>query len=787
MDNLGFSTLEANQKLQEYGFNDVEEKKAGVFKKFLVFIISPISLMLLGAAFLSLFSHKLFDFYFILVLFFMNFIVQRWQEFKADKALEQLRSKLAFDVITLRDGKWQPINSKYLVPGDRIRLGLGSIIPADATVVFARNLTVNEAVLTGESLPKDKKIGDKIFSGAYITTGNLEAEVTATGKNTSFGKTIFSIEPSLQRSILEQDILNISHFLMIISFSAVFILTVFLLLKGSSLKELLTLDLSLIIACIPIALPAVMTIILSIGSLELAKRLVIVRRLSALEDLANVNMLLTDKTGTLTKNQIQVVDVVPYRKLTKENVLEFAFYGASSDTPDTIDKAILRKVQIDNLTKFSGKILDFIPFDSDRKRATVTVQKDKTKFLVSLGAPQIIKGLVDFDTKTAKAFDGDIDKATADGYRTMAIAFKEDSDKEEGMKMVGLLLLADPLDKSARDTIRFMKAKGIDVKMLTGDNEVIAERAIKELGMTGTVLSHTETEKLYGRSFSAEDFDKIAAFAEILPKDKYEIVQYCKNHYITAVTGDGINDFPALKAAYVGIAVKNAVSALKSMADIVLLGHSIDVIKDAVLEARKIFARLYNYSVYRISESFRVVITILIIGLWRGVYPLIPLQLILLALLNDIPIISLAVDRVKISRRPVEIQAKQRLALSLMFGTVGILQSIILFLLMLKVFHLPWPVIQTMFFLKLTVSGHSLIFIAHTKERWYRYLPSKAVMIAIFTTQGIATTLALTGALMPHAITLGQAGFVWLWALGWMQVAELMKIIHSKIFKIKVQ
>jgi len=781
----GLSTTEAELRLEKYGLNDVSKKSSGLIKKFLAPLYSPISLMLLGAAFLSRLNGRIFDFYFILALYFVNYSIQKWQEFKADRAISELRSKLLFDVSTLRDDKWCFINAQKLVPGDRIRLGLGSIIPADAMVVTSKNLSINQAVLTGESVPKEKKIGDKIYSGSFIVTGSLEAEVTATGRNTNFGKTIFSIEQPAGKSILEKDILSITRFLTIISITAVSILTIFFALKGNSLEVLLTLDLSLIIAGIPIALPAVMTIILSIGAAGLAKKSVIVRRLSALQDLANVNLLLTDKTGTLTKNEIRVANIISYqRDLSTDDIIELANYAVSDETPDAIDLSIIKKLEETGRHPAKAEIINFIPYDSDRKRSTAFIKRGQEKILIDLGAPQVIQAFDDFGSQELRMkFEKDIGRAATEGFRVLAVAIRKDSSEEKNMKIVGLLFLADPLDESSKETIRFMRENGIGVKMLTGDNKVIAERITKELGLLGRIFSLKETREFYKNKMALQNERGIAAFAEILPKDKYEIVQAFKTQYIVAATGDGINDLPALKIANVGIAVAGAVSALKSLADIVLLGQGLAVIKDAILESRKIFVRLYNYSVYRISESFRLIITILILGLWYGFYPLEPLQLILLAFLNDIPIISLAVDRVKISAKPSEINTRERLSISLLFGSIGVLNSILLFFLMTKVLHFSLPVIQTMFFLKLTVSGHALIFVAHTKERWYKYLPSKEVILATVITQIIATALAITGYLMPEKISFLAVAFIWLWALIWMQISELMKDLQMKLMK----
>lgn len=784
----GLSRREAEARLEKFGVNDVAERKLGLVKKFLAPLYSPISLMLLGAAILSCLNGRIFDFYFILALYFLNYSIQKWQEFKADKAIAELRSRLAFNVWVLRDGKWGFVNSKDLVPGDHIRLGLGGIIPADGTLLSSKNLSINEAVLTGESMPKEKKAGDKIYSGAFIVAGNLEAAVTATGRNTNFGKTIFSIEPSTDKSILEKDILSITRFLTIISIASVLILTAVFVLKGFSLKDILTLDLGLVIAGIPIALPAVMTIILSIGAAGLSKKLVVVRRLSALQDLANVNLLLTDKTGTLTRNEIRVTNVISYQKeLSTNDIVELASYATLSDTPDAIDSAVIKKLEETGRRPAHVDIISFIPYDSDRKRSTVVFQKDRKKILITMGAPQVIRAFeIPGAADVIARYEQDIDEAAAQGFRVLAVAIKKDGTEEKDMNIAGLLYLADPLDESSKDTMRFMRANGINVKMLTGDNKTIAERITKELELPGRVLAAEETRKMYGDGAALrKEFNTVAAFAEILPKDKYEIVKAFKSDYVVAATGDGINDLPALKIAHVGIAVAGAVSALKSLADIVLLGPGLSVIQDAILESRKIFTRLYNYSVYRISESFRLIITILILGLWYGFYPLEPLQLILLAFLNDIPIISLAFDRVTITSKPSEIKTRQRLGLSLLFGSVGTLNSLLLFLLMTKLLHLSLPVIQTVFFLKLTVSGHALIFVTHTKKRWYKFLPSKEVIIATVTTQVIATALALTGFLMPARISVAAVGLVWVWAFFWMQISEVMKDVQNKFIKIK--
>ncbi len=312
--------------------------------------------------------------------------------------------------------------------------------------------------------------------------------------------------------------------------------------------------------------------------------------------------------------------------------------------------------------------------------------------------------------------------------------------------------------------------------MLTGDNKAISQDVVNRLDINDRIVYTKEDLDRIGPDHVTKDILlKTGAFAEILPDHKFQLVKAAKKEFVVAVTGDGVNDLPALKESNVGIAVKNAVDALKSTADIVLLSQGISVIKDAIIESRKIFARMYSYSVYRISESFRLIITTLILGILAKSSPLTPLQLILIALLNDVPIISLAFDKVKIPNRPSKINAKERFIISTMFGTVGIANSIIMYIVVVYFAHLSWDVVRTMYFLKLTVSGHMLIYVARTKERWWKFLPSHEVILATTITQAFATLFAITGLFMPTGINPGLAVFVWVWALFWMQITEVVK------------
>lgn len=775
MEKRGLSSCDVQERIKQYGLNEVKSKKESTVKKIALKVLSPISLMLLAASLISLFINNPFDFYFISALFFINFGIQFWQENKADMAIESLKSTLSVKSKVLRDEGWKMIDSKEIVPGDIIELVVGDLIPADIRIIESRNLSVNESVLTGESLPKDKKENDTVYSGSFISTGVLTGEVMSTGANTSFSKEILSIEKPKRKSVLEKDVLTISKFLIVMSFICIAILTSVFLIDKKPIGELLILDLSLLIAGIPVALPVVMSLIISLGVLGLSRKNVIVRRLSSLEDLSNVKILLTDKTGTMTKNQIDIEEVIAYGKYKGDEVLSCISSMVFKDNKNTINQAIIRKFNDTIKGRTKPDLVDFIPADSERKRAFSVVNWKGKTISVSMGAPQVISKLCRIDGKTSKKFEKDIEIAASKGYRTLAVSIKEGKD-ENKMGLAGILLLSDPPLPEAKQVIEFLKENDIEVKMLTGDNELIAERVSEQIGLKGIIIKKESLKNL-----DKEKLEKAAVFAEILPKDKYNIVKAYQEEHIVAVTGDGINDLPAMETANVSIAVHNAADALKSSADIVLLSNGIDVIKDAVIESRKIFSRLYAYSVYRLSESFRLIISILILGIIIADFPLTPLQLILLAFMNDLPVLSLAFNRVKLENKVRKIDTKGRFVLSSLFGTVGIFNSILLYLIASKFLHLSIATIQTMYFLKLTVSGHMLIFVAHTKEKWYKFFPSRQVIIATVSTQLIATAFAFTGLFMSSKLSLGLIALVWVWAFFWMQISEYMKTVQQWI------
>jgi len=767
----GLTTIEAERLLKRYGANEFTIKKKGAFRKFLHWFISPIPLMLLAASALSYFTGKYADAALILFLLLANYAIQIWHEHKADQAVEKLEEHLAATARVLRDNAWQKIPAREVVPGDRIALRVGLRLPADAKLVLATNLSVNESMLTGESLPKEKKEGDSVYSASFITSGGGEAVVTETGDRTYFGTAVKTLELAQKRSTLEKDVLSISKLLTILALGAIAILTTVLIFHGASLTELATLDISLLIAGIPVALPTVMSLIITAGVLKVAKGGAVVRRLSSLEDLANVDLLLSDKTGTLTENKIRVASLTTLGSWEESDAIRLA--GSATDATDTNPLEGAIRNAVDDRHLILPKQVSFIPGDSVRKRSTAVVEYEENQWLVTLGAPATVAKLCRFTSNSGTIFKNAVDIAAKRGDRALLIAVHKHSKEEKGMEPVAVLFLADTLRSDAASTIEIMHNKGITVKMLTGDGISIAREVSQRLKLVGTIYDRTvfdDPEKLEAVLPNA------AGFAEVLPKDKYAAVEAAKKKYRVAVTGDGANDIPSVSDADVGIAVAHSVDALRETADIVLLTDGLIIIATAIQEARKVFMRLYHYSLYRISESARLILTILIIGVIAGDFPLTPIQILLLAFLNDVPIISIALDHVKIPNAPSSINTKRRSVLSLFYGLAGILNSLLMLVFVFYYLHLPWPWIQTLFFLQLVVSGHMLIYVAHTEQRWFNFLPSWQVMVAVTATQLLATFAAIYG-YFTTPIPLWIILFVWVWSFFWMQITEAFKMI----------
>ncbi len=453
MEYKGLTKEQVQVLLQKEGPNVIPQQEKHILQKLFLLLVSPISIMLFAASMLSFFTQRDFDGFFILVLLFLNVIITFWQEFKADQAIKKLNQHLLLMVKVLRDNVWVSVSSAELVRGDVVQMSSGQIVPADGKILEAKHVSINEAALTGESLPQEKDTGATVYSGSFLTTGEGVLEITATGPRTYFGKTILSVEKGDKKSFMEQDIIRIAQFLSGISIIAVVILVAVLYVEHTPIAELATLSLSLVIAGIPISLPTVLTLIIEFGVLRLVQKEVVVRRLSALEDLANVNMLLTDKTGTLTENNIIIQSIQTYNDFSEKEVINLSCSTSQRNDHDPINNAILTKAKELEISP-DYTVEDYIPADSVRKMATARIEEKGKKTIIHVGAAQKVFALCTSD-QSIKTADKDVQELAHKGIRALAIAKSKGNDPND-CTLIGLLGLSDQLRPDTKDVIEFL-------------------------------------------------------------------------------------------------------------------------------------------------------------------------------------------------------------------------------------------------------------------------------------------------------------------------------------------
>lgn len=762
----GLSDVEVADYRKQYGFNDIPEEKKHPLLKFLGYFWGPIPWMIEAAAILSAVISHWEDFAVILLLLMTNAVVGFFQERKAENAIELLKKRLAPNARVLRDGTWQEIPARELVPGDIIHIRLGDIVPADAVLGSGKYLLLDESALTGESLPVEKKAGDTVYSGSIARQGEMDAKVTTIGGNTFFGKTAKLVQAKPPRSHFQAAVEKIGNYLIFLAIALVSIVLVVALLRSESFLETLQFALILVVAAIPAALPAVMTVTLAVGAVALAKKEAIVSRLTSIEEMAGVDILCSDKTGTITQNSISVGGIRSFPGISEDEVTVAAALASTRESNDPIDTAIFSR--FDHITPRPDtagfETTDFAPFDPVSKYSKATIRDPSGKmFEAAKGAPQAIAALAVNDGAIAPVLDGWVNGFAEKGFRALGVARTDDSG---AWKYLGVIGLFDPPREDSAATIAEAKKLGLDVKMVTGDHIAIAKEISGQVGLGRNILPQSAFVAGDGE-VTRHQLEAADGFAQVLPENKFEIVKILQEgNHIVGMTGDGVNDAPALREADAGIAVAGATDAAKSAADIVLTKPGLSVIIDAIERSREIFRRMENYAVYRIAETVRVLIFLTLCIVFLDFYPITALMLVVLAILNDLPIMMIAFDNAPVAAKPVRWQMNRIMTLATILGILGVVSSFILLWLAKEYFHLDAGVVQTLIFLKLAVAGHITIYLARTGQQhfWERPYPSIALFGTAEITQIGATILAIYGVLMtPIGWTL--ALIVWGYAL----------------------
>src|SRR5665648_244093 len=634
----GLSQAEAKERLAQYGPNEIAEHKTNPLLKFLEYFWGPIPWMIEVAVILSGAVGHWPDFFIILVLLVANAVVGYSEERQAGSAIDALKAKLATTARVRRDGEWVTPPARELVPGDVIRLRLGDIVPADARLLDGDEVEVDQSALTGESLPATRKPGEAVFSGSIIRRGEIGALVYATGTHTYFGKTAELVQDTHTASHFQKAVLKIGNYLILLAVALVTIILVVSLLRGDQILTTLQFALVLTVAAIPVAMPTVLSVTMAVGARQLAKKQAIVSKLVAIEELAGVDVLCADKTGTLTQNALTLGDPFSITGITAGDVVLAGALASRADNDDPIDLAVL------------GGLSD--P-DHKRTEASVTgVGAGAASFKVSKGAPQVILTLAANTTAVKPAVDAAVNDFAARGFRSLGVAR---TDGDGAWQFLGVLPLFDPPRDDAATTIATAREMGVTVKMVTGDALAIAKETAAKVGLGTDILDAAglgdvkkEENATVGQSIEAAD-----GFAQVFPEHKYHIVDVLQQRgHIVGMTGDGVNDAPALKKADCGIAVSGATDAARAAAAIVLLTPGLSVIIEAIKESRKIFQRMNSYAIYRIAETLRVLLFMTVAILVFNFYPVTAIMIVMLAILNDGAILSIAYDNVRPSPKP---------------------------------------------------------------------------------------------------------------------------------------
>ena len=835
----GLSEDEVKKRLAEYGYNEIKEKEEPMWHRILRRFWGPIPWMIEIAAILSAIVRKWEDFIIIVIMLLVNGSLDFFQEHRALNALKALKQRLSTEVITLRNGTFKTVPLRELVPGDIIRLKIGDIVPADVLLLDGDYLLIDQSALTGESLPVSRKINEVAYANTIVKQGEMPAVVVNTGKNTNFHTVVALVAKAEleERSHFQKMVIQIGNFLILITLVLVLIIVMVSLFRHENFMEIARFALVLAVAAIPVALPAVLSVTMAVGALKLARRRAIVSRLTAIEELAGVDIFCSDKTGTLTMNEMRVAEPVVLDRHDQRELFLIAALASRLENHDPIELPIFHYIDehMPDLNWRTYRQIHFTPFDPIRKRTEAEIEKGGERFLAIKGAAQVLLEMADLPDNETLNINRIVDLLAAKGYRTIAVGRRQG---DRPLEIIGLIPLFDPPREDSLSVINDMRKYGVQVKMVTGDNLAIAReigrllgleqkaiRADRISGSTGnemmalvtaltTAIYHRlnpdisrreaerfaggvidEVNEMYDTSLLDREFvhthesaiiamiESVDIFAEVVPEDKYRIVDTLqKADHIVAMTGDGVNDAPALKKADCGIAVSNATDAARAAADIVLTAPGLGVINEALKQARITFERMKSYSIFRIAETIRIILFMTLSIVVFNFYPITALMIIILALLNDIPILAIAYDHTRIDRNPVRWNMPELLTVASVLGVTGVISSFLLFFI-LKEYGFSEAMIQSLMFAKLVVAGHGTIYNTRTDDWfWKKPYPSWLLFGASFSTRVIGTLIAVYGFLITP-IGWKYALYLWVYALSWFIFNDIIKVGTYKLLR----
>jgi len=741
---IGLSSEEAKRRILEYGYNEVSERKASPIARFLLKFWGLSPWMLEITAVLEWFLKKYLEMYVVLILLFFNAILSFAQERKADSALDLLKQRLRINARVKRDGKWITVPARELVPGDVLRLRAGDFIPADVKLVEGI-AEVDQSALTGESLPVERKVGDELYSGSVVRKGEITAVVTSTGAKTYFGRTVELVQIAKPKLHVEEAISKVSRWLLAMTLAMLSIGLVLAIIYNANLSEIVPLTAILLLSAIPVALPTMFTITMALGSLELAKRGVLITRLDASEDAAAMDIVCVDKTGTITMNKLSIRELISFGEHEERDVVLYGVLASQEANLDPIDQAFFAAAKEMQLSLEGYEQKKFVPFDPSTRRTEATVEKDGLEFHVLKGSFQVVISMRIDDKEELKRAEGAVEELSSRGYRVIAVAKGE---KQENLRLVGIAALYDAPRTDSSSLIRELKQLGISVKMLTGDALPIAKEVSKQLGLGCNLIKISDLKDSTSEEERLRMMEGCDGFAEIYPEDKYIIVKSLQEgKHVVGMTGDGVNDAPALRQAEVGIAVANATDVAKKASSAVLTTDGLVGIVDLVKTGRMIFQRIATWVINKMIRTFKRVVFIVVAFILTGRYVVSTFDMILLLFLSDYVTLSLSTDRVRYSKKPESWDITGLVKTGVILGMLMVFESLGILYIGLSYYGLLDRIDQlhTFVFNFLTFSGYFTVLSVRERRHFWESRPSRALAISIAINMAIVSLISIIG------------------------------------------
>jgi H+-transporting ATPase len=732
----GLTTAEAAARLRQYGPNTAPEERPHVLLALLGKFWAPVPWMLEVTVLLELLLGRNVEAGVMTVLLIFNAALSFVQENRAQKALALLRQRLAVQARVLRDGRWQLLPAQQLVPGDVVHLRMGDLAPADVRIDSGQIL-LDQSALTGESVPVEAGAGQTAYAGTVVKRGEATGEVTATGPRTAFGKTAELVRLAHTGSHLQTIIFTIVKYLVTLDALLVAAVLIYALVASIPPADILPFALILLLASIPVALPATFTVATALGALELAKHGVLVTRLSAIEEAAGMDVLCSDKTGTITKNQLAVAAISSYQPHTEREALRLAALACDESTQDPIDLAILAAAREQGVMFTGIQRVRFIPFDPAIKRSEVFLREGSKNLRVAKGAPQVIRTLVKEGCET---LDQDVEKLAAQGLRVLAVAAGTDS----ALRLAGLVGLQDPPREDSQELVQALRGLGVRVLMVTGDGLATARAVARQVGIGDRVC---RPEVL--RKASPTEVLECDVFAGVLPEDKFRLVRALQEgEHTVGMTGDGVNDAPALKQAEVGIAVANATDVAKAAASLVLTSPGLANVVAAVETSRRIYQRMLTYTLNKIVKTFELALFLSLGLILTGTFVTTPLLVVLLFFTNDFVTMAIATDRVEFARTPGRWHIRSLVVTALSLAVPILLVSFGIFFGARDWLGLPQSQLQTVIFVMLVFSGQGTVYLVRERRHFWSSRPGAWLLLSSVLDVLIVSVLATQGILM---------------------------------------